>query len=584
MSTEAPQRVAQFRDRAELLSFLLEVAEATSGTLDLDALMENLANIIQRVVSWDVFAILLYSEKARGLRVRYAVGHRTETVQRLLIPLTQGITGAAASSMEPILVGDVRGDPRYIPTVDAVRTELAAPMITRKRLVGVIDLQSTRVNAYTDEDSSLVRLIASRVATSIDNARLYRRTMRQNTTLRTLASLAHSFSSTLDLDELLNKIAATVRKLISYDAFSILLLNEEQQMLRTRFSVRYDERVEMNHVPLGRGITGAAVQRRVPVLVEDTRDDSRYIECTPGIRSEVAVPLLVPDRVLGVMDLESQQVGYFTEEHVRTLSLLAPLIANSVENARLYEELAERERNLAENLRAARHLQAALLLPEPPPLEGLDAAARSRPAQEISGDLYDFFEQGEGLDVVAFGDVSGKGAGAALYGALVAGLLRTLARRRPSPSQLMRSLNVALGERKVHATYVTLLLVFWYAREKRFTMANAGALPPILCRRGKIVKRRVEGIPLGLLDDREYDEATVEVEPGDVMLLYSDGVHDQLNGEGEEYGRGPLYGLLEQHWEKTPAEIADAVFADLDEFMAGASITDDQSVLVFKVK
>ncbi len=584
MSTEVSQRPAPFRDRAELLSFLLEVAEATSGTLDLDTLMENLAQIIQRVVPWDLFAILLYSEKRQGLRVRYAVGHRMETVGRLVVPLTEGITGAAATSREPVLVGDVRTDPRYIPTVDAVRTELAVPMIARNRLVGVIDLQSTKLNAYTEQESSLVRLIASRVAASIDNARLYRRTLRQNATLETLASLAQSFSATLDLDELLDKIAATIRKLINFDAFSILLLDPERKLLRTRFSVRYGQRVEMDNVPLGGGVTGAAVEQREPVLVEDTRTDPRYIECTVGIRSEVAVPLLMPDRVLGVMDLESERVGYFTEDHVRMLSLLAPLIANSIENARLYEELTQRERKLAENLRAARLLQSALLLREPPPIAGLDLAARWRAAQEVSGDLQDFFEQGDNVDVIAFGDVSGKGAGAALYGALVAGLLRTLARRSPSPSRLMSSLNTALGERKVYATYVTLLLVFWYARQRRFTMANAGALPPILCRQGKILKRRVEGVPLGLLDDRQYEETVVEVEPGDVLLLYSDGIHDQLNGDGEEYGRGGLYRLLERHWDKPPAEIAGLIFEDLDRFMAGTPITDDQSVLVLKVK
>ena len=125
------------------------------------------------------------------------------------------------------------------------------------------------------------------------------------------------------------------------------------------------------------------------------------------------MPLIVPDRVLGVLDLECDRVGYFTQNHLQTLMLLVPLITNSIENARLYEEIAARERRSFENLRAARTLQAALLLRDPPQIEGLEIAVRSRPAQEISGDVYDFFEQGDNIHVITFGDVSGKGAAAA---------------------------------------------------------------------------------------------------------------------------------------------------------------------------
>ena len=166
---------------------------------------------------------------ASDLRIRYAVGHRDEVVRNLSIALGEGITGTAAARREPILVGDVRNDPRYLNTVDAVRTELAVPMTARGKLVGVIDLQSTRVNAYTEYDRALLRLIAARVGIAIDNARLYRRVERQNRTLKTLAHISREFSSILDLNELLGKIASTMRDLINYDAFSILLRRSRSQ-------------------------------------------------------------------------------------------------------------------------------------------------------------------------------------------------------------------------------------------------------------------------------------------------------------------------------------------------------------------
>jgi len=184
----------RFRERAELLDFLLEVSRATSETLDLDKLLANVAAVVKDVIPYDLFAILLYSEKAQGLRIRYSIGHRSEVVRSLVIPLGEGVVGAAAESREPVMVDDVRSDPRYLNALDAVRSELAVPMIARGKLVGILDVQSTRVRAYSDEERSLLRLIAARVASSIDNASLYRRVDRQNRTLRTLARLSQEFS------------------------------------------------------------------------------------------------------------------------------------------------------------------------------------------------------------------------------------------------------------------------------------------------------------------------------------------------------------------------------------------------------
>lgn len=572
----------RFRERAELLDFLLEIV-AASETLDLDRLLTNVANIVKEVIPHDLFAIMLYSERLQGLRIRYSVGHRDEVVRSLVIKLGEGITGAAAASRQPILVADVRTDERYLNALDAVRSELAVPMLARGKLVGVIDAQSTRVGTYSEQDRALLRLIASRVAVAIDNARLYRRVDRQNRTLRTLSHLSQEFSSILDLDELLSKIAKTVRALISYDAFSILLVDTENRVLRHRFSERYDERVDLDNVPLGRGITGAAVESREPIRVTDTLSDPRYIASHPDIRSEVAVPLVVQDRVVGVMDLESGRIGYFTDDHTRTLSLLAPQIASSVENARLYEELAQREKRMEQDLKAARKLQSVLLPRFAPEIKGLEIALRARPAREISGDVYDFFDHSDEYALLAFGDVSGKGAAAALYGALVSGLMRILAPRKRSPALLMQSLNESLLERKVDAQYATLLLLLWEPRAHKLTMCNAGAEPPIVCRDGELIKPRVEGVPIGLLDDREYEEVVFHTQPGDLILLFSDGIEDQLAAEGGEFGRGRIGKLLREQCDGSPRNIVERIFREVDAFRETTPITDDQSIIAMKV-
>lgn len=581
MAVPRVKPAVRFRERSDLLDFLLEVATLTSETLDLDELLANVAEIVRRVIPYDLFAILLFNEKRRDLRIRYAVGHREEVVRNLSLALGEGVVGTAAERRQPVLVADVKADDRYLSVTDFVRSELSVPMIVRQRLIGVIDVQATRTGAFKDYDRAMLSLIGGRVASAIDNAQLYRRAERQYRTIRTLSRVSNEFASILDIDELLSKLASTVRGLINYDAFSILLVDSAQHILRHRFSIRYDQRVNLDNISLGKGITGAAAMSREVVRVHDTTTDPRYIASHPGIRSEIAVPLIVQDRVIGVLNLESERIGYFTEDHARTLTLLAPSVSIAVENARLYHEIGERERRMQEDLRAAFELQTVLLPPEAPAVKGLDIALGLRPAREISGDLYDFFEHTNSHFAIAFGDSSGKGAAAALYGAMVNGRMRTLAPRRRSPAELMKALNDALMQRKVEGRYVTLLIVLWHAHSKTFTMSNAGGSPPMICRDRNISKVEIEGVPLGLLPDREYDEVVFQTLEGDLVVLFSDGVSDHLSPTGEEYGRGRLAQVVRRCCDLTPKEIVAEIFADLDRF--NTERFDDQTLMVMRI-
>ena len=197
---------------------------------------------------------------------------------------------------------------------------------------------------------------------------------------------------------------------------------------------------------------------------------------------------------------------------------------------------------MQQDLEAARQLQNVLLPPHPT-LAGIDAGIGYKPARTVSGDVYDFFDYDGESFMVVFGDSSGKGAAAALYGALFNGLVRSIAPRRRSPALLLAELNAALMERQVEARYVTLLAMFWQSRERRFTIANAGSTTPLICRGGELLNLQAEGLPVGLLERAEYDEIVFPAEPDDVILLYSDGVSDQPDATGAIYG-GPPAGAV----------------------------------------
>ncbi|HEU0124082.1 MAG TPA: SpoIIE family protein phosphatase [Bryobacteraceae bacterium] len=577
------RKSSRFKDRAELLDYLLEVATVTSQTLELDRLLADVAKVVLRVIPAQLFAILLHSDRQKALRIRYSMGHRQELVDRLVIPLGEGITGKAAETREPILVRDVRKEQGYLNAMDAVRCEMAIPMIVRDKLVGVIDFQSTEIGAYTVDDMALTRLIAMRVGYSIDNARLYRRVDQQHRTLRTLSKTSQGFSSILDVDELLHTVAGSVRALMDYDSFIIWLLDEQKQILRKRFAISLAGGRELDEVPLSIGVTGSAARLRRPMRVEDTLADPRYIASHPTLRSEVAVPLMLRDRVIGVMDLESSRLNYYSVDHMRTLTLLAPQVASAIENARLYEELAEREQRMEDDMQAARKLQSLLLPSEAPEIDGLDIAVGVRPARDITGDLFDFFDYDNGQATIVFGDSSGKGPAAALYAALVSGLLRSLGRRPRTPADLLHALNNALTERRAEAQYVTLAALFWDAPTRRLTIANAGGLPPIICRGDVLLDLDAEGVPVGLLEARVYDEKSADLQRGDVVVLTSDGILDAMNERGEEYGRERLGQAIQAFCHLPVKEIVKSLYAAVQEFSGSAPQFDDQTVLILRV-
>src|SRR6476469_5359416 len=405
---------------------LLEVADVVNTTLDLDTTLQRVAELVRKVIDYEIFAILLLNEKTQELRVRFQVGYPPEFAERTRIKVGQGVTGIAVQSRQPVLINDVREDPRYIEGVPNVCSELAIPLITKNRVIGVIDIEGREPGYFNEEHVRVLTLVASRMAAGIENAQLYTRTTKQARILLLLNEIARELTSILNLDELLGRIAELVRRLIDYQMFSILLLDPSGQKLQHRFALRFNENIHLKHeIPMGRGLVGYAAESKESVLVPDVTKDPRYVEANPETRSELVVPLVYKSKVVGVLDLEHTRRGFFTDEHNRTMTTLAAQIAIAIENARLYEEIERQERRLERDLSLARELQSRLLPQTNPKLAHLDVAAKFVPARTIGGDLYDFIPYSMSRLGRVIGDVSGKGAPAAIYAALVSGIIRS---------------------------------------------------------------------------------------------------------------------------------------------------------------
>ena len=571
--------------QSKIEPFLLEVADVVNTTLDLDTTLRRVAELVRKIVDYEIFAILLLNEKTQDLRIRFQVGYPKEVADRMRIKVGDGVTGLAAQRREAILVGDVAKDGRYISAIPEVRSELAVPLIIKNRVIGVIDIESLQPDHFTEEHKQLLTLIASRVAVGIENARLYTRTTRQARTLLLLNEIARELTSILNLDQLLKRIAELLSRLIDYQMFSILLLDASGEKLQHRFSLRFQENIQLKHdVPLGKGIVGHAAQHKHAVLVPDVSKDARYVLSNPETRSELAVPLIYKDKVIGVLDLEHTRRGFFTDDHKRTVTTLAAQVAIAIENARLYEQIERQEKRLERDLELARELQFRLLPQSLPKLPHLELAAKFAPARAIGGDLYDFVSYSLSRTALVIGDVSGKGAPAAIYAALVSGILRSHAPIEPVPAEMLRAVNFSLGERRIDGQFVSLIYAVWDDEQQTLQVANSGLPRPLYWHDDKIEIIEATGLPLGLFDDADYDEFTFNAKPGDKFVFFSDGILDARNEAGELFGRSRVEQIVANSDGVSAEGLVNSLFDAVAEHAAGVETFDDQTVVVIKVK
>ena len=411
----------------------------------------------------------------------------------------------------------------------------------------------------------------------------------QAQTIALLYEISHELTSILDREELLRRIAERVKKLVNYQVFAVLLWNESTQMLESVFAQRYENALPSRfQMPLHQGITGTAAAERRTIRVVDVRLDPRYVSCGEEVevRSELVVPLLLRDRLVGVLDLESTKPHAFSAEHERLLNILGSYIAVALENSRLFEDARENQTRLLNDLETAREIQRQLLPSGAKEIPGLDVATAYVPARELGGDFYDLLPYGVGRLAVANGDVSGKGTAAALYGSLAIGILRELVHDNEiSPSEMLAQLNSRLLAARLDARFIAMQFGVYDAALRELTIANAGGTLPLLVHNGQVTEVNVGGMPLGLLPEAEYDEVTLSLSPGDMVIFASDGIHESMNKEQEEFGVDRLKALLSTVMPNDPGfKVAQRIVKATDEHTGpGRMPHDDRTLLVLRV-
>ena len=411
--------------------------------------------------------------------------------------------------------------------------------------------------------------------------------------LRMLLDITKKISRSLDLQEVLNLVMDTLDSVIPYDAAGIFLVKcsdkgvavegEEPCVFQAESVRGYDiDELTNLHLKLGEGLIGQVALTREPITSPDVRENPNYINARSETRSEMVAPIISNTEVIGVFDLESDELNAYSEDDLEVLMLLASQVAIIIEKVMLHEQLIEKKR-LEGQLEVARQVQLELLPAKDPQLAGYDISAYNFPTEEVSGDYYDWVQIYDDQIGLVIADVSGKGVPAALLMAFLRASLRAATHIGYSPHISMAKVNYLLWESIERNQFVTAFYGILDVTNKTLTYTNAGHNPPVLLKKNGDVSFIDRGsIPLGMFRDTRYHEYYLTTEPGDVLMLYTDGVTEAQNAQGEEFGRDRLARAVNINRQLGARELIAAVHREVLEWTDGRGAADDVTFFVIK--
>lgn len=406
--------------------------------------------------------------------------------------------------------------------------------------------------------------------------------------LELVYQLSKTFNSSLDLDDVLNTVMDEVISAVNAERGFVVLKDPDDSLVFRAARGMEQETLEAPEFEISRGVVGEVIREGQGVLTSDAQHDERFMGrqsvMSLGLRSILCSPLQVKDQILGAIYVDNRlHAGIFNNEDLELLNAIASSAATAIENARLYLVAIDKGR-MERELSMARTVQTGLIPEEIPELKGWQFAASWLPAREVAGDFYDFIatdDEGMGL-VIA--DVTDKGMGAALFMALTRSMVRASLEEAASPAEAITKANRLICANSSSAMPVT----FFYGRvgpeDGEMVYVNAGHNPPLIYRAdsGTFEELGRTGILLGVDESLVLEQGTAELEPGDTLIMYTDGVPDALNSAEEAYGEDRMRESIKSAGSRSAQEISLNLLQALQQFIGDAQPFDDITLLLAK--
>ncbi len=573
------------------LSLLYRVSQTFNSSLDLDEVLQRVMDEVIAATRAERGFVVLREADGR-LVFRAARGMDQTTVDDPAFQISRGLVERVVSEGKPLLTSDAQAD-AWLGGRESVRglrlrAIVCVPLVLKGAPLGAIYVDNRmQAGIFTDAELDLLNAIAANAAVAIENARLFRDVQNQLQQLNMLHMISTDLTSTLELKAVLTACLQHVQDIFTSATASILLVEGAELVFRVASGAKAAEARRIR-IPWGQGIAGWVVENKQGVIANDVRKDPRFypdVDRHTGhlTQSLMAAPLVVKDRAIGVVEVTNKPGGY-TAADLILLSTMAASAAIAVENARLYLVAVEKGR-LERELQVAREVQASLLPRATPQLPGWEFAARWQPMREVAGDYYDFIRADDSPRLgLVIGDVTDKGMAAALFMALTRSIVRASVASAASPVEGLLNANRLICADSTNGMFVTLFYADLNPATGDLTYVNAGHNAPLLyhAHDEQLTKLSRTGMPLGVDHTSNYEQRTVRLNPGDFVVLYTDGVTDALNAQEQEFGEDRLRRMLFEQRTAPAADMVAALLQALDDFTGPTAPFDDVTIVIAK--
>jgi sigma-B regulation protein RsbU (phosphoserine phosphatase) len=407
--------------------------------------------------------------------------------------------------------------------------------------------------------------------------------------LRMLLDITKKISLSLDLEEVLKQVMDTLGSLIHYHAAGIYLIEYDDDgsnphIFKSKVIRGYDISSELREpqLKLGEGFLGHVAQTQEAIISPDVSQDARYFPARLRTRSELTAPIISNDKVIGVFDLESDDLNAYTEDDLDVLQLLTSQVAIIIEKVRLHDQVVEKKRIEAQ-LEIARKVQLELLPNSDPKLAAFDISAYIFPAEEVSGDYYDWVSMSDDQIGIVVADAVGKGIPAALLMSFLRASLRSCVQIGYAPHIAFSKVSSLLWDSLEDNQFITAIYGILDATNRTFVFSNAGHNPPLLIKPdGEYRFVEYGDMPLGMFLDTRYHQHFIRFEQNQIMVLYTDGITEAANESGEEYGQERFAKRVLDGIDLPANQLIDHVRKGVADFTERKFLDDDGTLFIVK--
>jgi sigma-B regulation protein RsbU (phosphoserine phosphatase) len=580
---ELLKKIRDARVSPEKLVLMAEASHILNSTIEYEELMKNVLQLVTRAVNAEAAIVYRYDPSQKDLKVRYYSGDQEPF--HMIIGMGQGFVGWVAEHRQPVLTNDPQHDPRFAPEIQNVelRSIICYPLTLRGKFFGVVEAINKKDGVFEQADLDVFDLLSDQIAVAISNAQLYRSIKKQALQRKTLFEVSRQIMMPLSLDEVLHNILIALQKVIDFDAGGIYLIDHASGEIESISSIGYDKVLEPDlRLKIGQGVVGWVARTGEAELVPDTSQDTRYINARAQTRSEVVVPVFSDSRLIGVLNLEHDELNAFSADDLEILTTFASQAAISIERAKLHKYMLE-QKKIEEQLSIARAIQQTFLPRKVPKIPGYDLWGANISSGEVGGDYYDFIQIVENQIGIAIADVSGKGIPASLIMASFRASLIAEIRNNYAIRTICQKVNNLMCESLEPENFVTAIYGVLDAKNSIFTFANCGHNPGLLLRADDRVEELLEGgILMGIRRDATYEERPLYIASGDLLCLFTDGVTEAPNPAGEQFETGRIIQILKTYRRLPAADIGAKMIEAVHAFAAEDAVLDDLTLIVLK--